>query len=329
MAFELEPVRPLPDEVRRVAGETLDDALGRLRGETGETLEMRIHEARKRTKEARAVLRLARPALGESAFRAHNRALRDAARLLSPVRDAQVLHTLVADHDVEAAAVDAPDPDAAERAAEALEARVRSEQGRLAQARTVQRTVEAIAEVRSGVAEWPLVGDRWRTIGPGLRRSWKLARDGMAEVARGRAAEARHEWRKRVKDTWYHLRLLTPLWPESLATEAEEAHRLSDLLGDVQDLAVLVHELGAGSDLALAEADREALSAWAARRQVPLLTEALRLGARVHAERPQAYEARMKAYWHAARETDPRAAEVAERVAAPRDRAPTASVALD
>ena len=50
-----------------------------------------IHDARKRLKKARAALRLARAALSKDEYRWENDTLRDAARPLSEVRDAQAL----------------------------------------------------------------------------------------------------------------------------------------------------------------------------------------------------------------------------------------------
>src|SRR5262245_20721497 len=56
------------------------------------------HEARRLLKKARAVLRLLRPWLGDKVYRRENVVLRDAAREISPLRDAKVqidlLHSL-------------------------------------------------------------------------------------------------------------------------------------------------------------------------------------------------------------------------------------------
>ncbi|HTU85828.1 MAG TPA: CHAD domain-containing protein [Solirubrobacteraceae bacterium] len=58
-----------------------------------------------------------------------------------------------------------------------------------------------------------------------------------------------HERRKRTKDLWYYLRLLKPTAPGIIGGHADDAHTLSDLLGDVHDLAVLRDALvdGAGA----------------------------------------------------------------------------------
>ena len=52
-----------------------------------------------------------------------------------------------------------------------------------------------------------------------------------------------HEWRKRLKDLLYQLRLLQAAWPTVLGAYVQEAHRLADLLGDDHDLTVLISVL--------------------------------------------------------------------------------------
>ena len=48
-----------------------------------------------------------------------------------------------------------------------------------------------------------------------------------------------HEWRKRVKDLWYHVTLLEDAWKPVMSALADEAHELSDRLGDEHDVSVL------------------------------------------------------------------------------------------
>src|ERR687888_223363 len=68
---------------------------------------------------------------------------------------------------------------------------------------------------------------------------------GPAAVRAEPADAAVHEWRKRSKDLWYHLRLLRDGRREVLAPAADRAHELSDLLGDHHDLAVLAEDVKA------------------------------------------------------------------------------------
>src|SRR5580704_13345662 len=58
-----------------------------------------IHEIRKKLKRARAALRLLRDCLGKAVYRRENSLLRDAARPLTPVRDAKVLFETLRHHD--------------------------------------------------------------------------------------------------------------------------------------------------------------------------------------------------------------------------------------
>ena len=48
-----------------------------------------------------------------------------------------------------------------------------------------------------------------------------------------------HEWRKRVKDLWYSMRILHNLWPEIMSPMVELLQKLSDFLGEANDLFLL------------------------------------------------------------------------------------------
>ena len=109
-----------------------------------------------------------------------------------------------------------------------------------------------------------------------------------------------HQWRKRAKDLWYDLRILHGAWPEILGATAEEAHRLSDLLGDHHDLAVLREDLGSRR---FSNEDSEALAAAISSREAELAGDAFELGHRLYAEKPKAFRARLRAYWRAWRES--------------------------
>ena len=101
--------------------------------------------------------------------------------------------------------------------------------------------VETLAEARERVADWPLDDGRLRGV-RGRARRGSTARGGATSSAAQKlpSAERMHEWRKRVKDLWYHLSLLQDTWKPVMSALADEAHELSDRLGDDHDLAVLL-----------------------------------------------------------------------------------------
>ena len=273
-AYRLGRDEPLPDELRRVARGRVGHALDELRGGTESSSEEAVHEARKDMKKLRAVLRLARAELGDEVFRAENAAARDTARLLAGARDATVmLETLEAlpvrrprlraALEQHAAAAGDPDRDAAIAALERLDERI---------------------------DDWPLERDDFAAIEPGLRRVYRQGRRAMRRSEAHPTVENLHEWRKREKDLWYHLRLLREARPDPMRAAAAEADALADRLGDDHDLAVL---LGFARERGLADGIEEAVE----ERRATLQTEAFDAGSRLYDERAKDFAGRLRAWW--------------------------------
>ena len=60
---------------------------------------------------------------------------------------------------------------------------------------------------------WALGYGAWEIIEPGIRRTYRKGRTGLERAETDPSDETLHEWRKRVKDMWYSLRLLQRMWP--------------------------------------------------------------------------------------------------------------------
>ena len=157
----------------------------------------------------------------------------------------------------------------------------------------------AIEEGRIAVGDWQLGSDGWDLLAPGLERSYRRSRNRFRETRSDPSAENVHEWRKRVKDLWYQLRILTPAWPAVLGETADQAHELSDLLGDHHDLAVLADDARSRRERFDSEEDLDSLLRAIERRQGTLLASAFALAERLYAERPKAFVRRLAAYWSA------------------------------
>ncbi|MCQ9933930.1 CHAD domain-containing protein, partial [Staphylococcus aureus] len=87
-----------------------------------------------------------------------------------------------------------------------------------------------------------------------------------------------HEWRKRVKDHWYQARLLRPIWPAIMDPHVAAADTLGEILGQVNDLAVLRDRLEAAP---LEEALRSEARDLAGLRHGALMAQAIPLGRRL------------------------------------------------
>jgi CHAD domain-containing protein len=280
--------------VRRIAGGRAEKALERLRGIDEGELASAIHGARKDLKKLRGVLRLVRDELGKKAFKGEEQRYRHAARLLSGSRDAEVkLETLLA---LCHRFADLPGSTASrwegmlETERDELAAAMREEsEGRIA------RAIDTIKGGQEAIGQWPLRTDSWPLVGPGLAKSYRDGRRAMKRAAADPSADNVHAWRKRAKDLWYQLRIVRDAWPELLGETVDQAHELTDLLGDHHDLAVLADDLRSRDDLG----DRGAFEDAIEKRQQELLAAARAIGRRLYAEKPTAFKRRIKRYWRA------------------------------
>jgi CHAD domain-containing protein len=278
-------------ELRRAAHGRIDAALERLRRDARTDVATAVHDTRKDMKKLRSLLRLVRNSLGEQRYRAENDRYRDAARQLSPAREAEVnLAALAALR--EHFPGEAPAAETLQRALEQEHERVAVEGDALNE--RIEQATDAIAAGAAGIEDWPLDGDDFDLVKAGIERAYRRGRRGLRTVRDDPSAENVHDWRKRVKDLWYQLRLLQDAWPAVLKASAAEAHELADLLGDHHDLSVLV--AGARGQ-APDDADTKALVALAERRQAELLDAALQIGDRLYVEKPSEFTRRIERYW--------------------------------
>jgi CHAD domain-containing protein len=284
-AYRLKSRESLPEGVARVARGRIDDAIDELRGKTDSTPEEAVHEARKDLKKLRALLRLARGELGESAFARENTCFRDAGRELAAARDSDVMLATLKALDVPAG----PGWDL-HKAIEAHRAR-NGEGGRHAAAAGV---VAMLREARGRVDRWPLERDSFGALQGGLKRTYRRGRRDFKAAQANPSVEALHEWRKRVKDLWYQHTLLRPLWPPVMQAVGDQAHELADRLGDDHDLAMLGGWVRDHTD-----AGPEFFDA-VDRRRAELQADAMALGARLYADKPSAYVRRLRSLWKAA-----------------------------
>jgi len=295
MSFELKRDAPIPKQIRRLAYKRIDKALRVLGRNTLSLNDPAIHTARRRFKEIRGTLRLVRDELGEKTFQRENRTYRDAGRPLSMVRDAKVL-------------LDSLDgliehfhgrvkPQHLSPLRRSLLAKRRNIRKRVLQKdHAVSQIVEDLREAKKRVKDWPLKKRGWKAIEGGICRVYKEARQAMKSATAKNSDENLHEWRKRTKDLRYELELLAPVWRETIEPLVEQAHRLTDLLGDDHDLCVLrdVVEKEMDSDDSI---DKELLLALIDERRTSLQEEADELGRKLCAEGASQFVKRLKKYW--------------------------------
>jgi CHAD domain-containing protein len=240
------------DQIRQILLEQADLALAGLQSGASKKA---VHEARKACKRSRAAVALVSRGLGRRQSRETDRAFRDAARHIGPVRDADVMR----EHMTSLGGTSA-------------EVEVRSDRDLLG-----QRAVSALLVARRVVERLDLSNVDLHVAVDGLVRSATSARARLRDVRRDRSAEAFHEWRKVVKRHGYHLELMGPVAPDILGAVLTGLDVLQEQLGNHHDLAVLAEQ---GTELT------PAVRAEMAQRVERLEREALALGAWWFAARP-------------------------------------------
>jgi CHAD domain-containing protein len=284
MSYRIEPDESLARGVRRVAREQAERALTSL-GEAEDEPGPAIHDARKRFKKIRAVLRLVRLHVGEEVFDRENVAWRDAGRLLSDAREADVapetLELLETSFD----------PVLAGDAFDALREQLRDRgnavlEDALHPGGPVDEVVERVREARDRIALWPVAELDPGAVAAGFEKVYGRGRARLDDAYDDPSdpPAAFHEWRKRAKYLWYHLRLLAPAWPEILEPRAEEQHGLTNLLGDANDLSDLLALLAEDGEALVPDAAvREAVAGLARRQRTRWWDESRPLGRLLYA----------------------------------------------
>lgn len=221
MGYKLKKRKPLPQSLREVAHAEVAAARPALDELPQEEA---VHEVRKHCKKLRALLRLVREDTG-NLYRYENAHYRTLADSLSASRDAVSMRDIflkiapASGYDevrefLDQRADQHADPDAMD------EARGMLEQG------------------GERVQEWPIDELTWKNAKRGYRDYYQRARKAMDKAFAEESAETFHDFRKRVKDHWYHTRLLEKKY-QSLAQRRKPLKELSRALGDWRDLHLL------------------------------------------------------------------------------------------
>jgi CHAD domain-containing protein len=258
MMYKLDLDEPLDEEVRRIAAGRLKDAAALLRHRP-EGLDDAIHDARRHIKQCRALYRLIRS--GAKDFqKAENQRLGDIARRLSAMRDAKALveatdflrHAVPTKSngllmDRLAKRLDQRRADITASSAEAAEALASAASDLLDAAEAVNGL--SLPHARRKAAACLARG--WENVGQKAREAIKASEQDHAE--------AFHDMRKRTQDRWMHAALMYDLWPSALSAIHRQGKTLSDMLGQAQDLAILLEAVTTSSELVSDAVEAEAI----------------------------------------------------------------------
>lgn len=282
----LDPALEPADAWRQAVAGECDTAVAWLAGRDEASSVRAVHQARRACKRLRALLRIAEPALGETAVEAR-RWVAVSARQLAPARDATVRAATLAAVLAEYREVLGEEACAALEATYAIEAPHEVPP----QARDdASATLEALADLLDDSALRQLSR---RSLLRGGRLAYRRARRRWRAVRKAPSPEGWHELRSAVQVHLNQLKALRECTGGRLRARERKLARLASLLGEAHDLWMLHASLAEAPQGSLGTLLRPVL----ADREHALYAAAADLAAELFSRRPKAFEARLEQAW--------------------------------
>jgi CHAD domain-containing protein len=295
VAYRLENNETLSFGLKRIVLELIDKSVFNLSKGNGSFNED-IHDTRKNFKKIRTVLRLVRSNLGEEKFRLENSFYRDTSRTLSDLRDSTVLiqtfEKLLKNPEIEMSNFDF-----------SIFRNFLIEKHKTISAAKSKKSVVInslstdLILARSRVFDYPLSGDNFKIIRKNLQRIFEQGQLMMYAVLSEAVKEKVHEWRKRVKDLWYSMRILSNLWPEIMSPMVVLLGKLSDTLGDANDLFLLKERIISNESKFNDNQHTRELINFIDKRIIDLLRDARFVGRKIYSENSKYFVGRMQNYF--------------------------------
>ena len=152
----------------------------------------------------------------------------------------------------------------------------------------LRRVAAVLARARRSAKGWRLGADGFGAIEAGLEETFRDGRKALRRVLKTQTRGDLHEWRKRVKYHWYHVRLLEDVWCDVIQGYERSLKKTEDALGESLNLAILRERVPAGAGQV-----RRAIE----RSQNELRGRALGVGKKVYAEKPSELTRQLARLW--------------------------------
>ncbi len=282
---------PISAGLKRIALDEIDSSAGRLHAPPRADRDEAIHEARKSIKKVRAILKLARPRLG-AIYTRENAGLRDVARKLSGSRDEAAIVETFDDLKTKYASPSAVKYLASVRGA----LLAKKKQAALPQtlAALLEEAESALREIGKSASGWHMRGDGFEFIAPGLEATYRRGRQALARARGSPHPENYHQLRKRVKDLFYHIRLMRSLWTGIDEAYEKKLKGLEAWLGDDHNLVLLRSEIDSDTSAYGNRKDAALVLDLIDRYQKKLRRDSIASAKRLYEEKPREYMKRIQ-----------------------------------
>jgi len=249
-----------------------------------------VHDARKMMKRARASLRVLRDSIGSDAYHLENARIRDAAKPLSPVRDAKVILETLDD-------LGAQRPGRRARRElkwieQPLRVNRRSVRREFLRSRTPAELVRALRAVQWHGKRLHLADSTDASLPTGLTRVYRLGRKAFTRAHAVASDDALHESRKQAKYLAQSMKVFESIKARWIGKTVKRAKSIASDLGADHDLALLQERIVAFSPAPSPE--REALFAAIAHRRLELRRKALKKAGKLYRRKVRDFRRRLE-----------------------------------
>ena len=291
MAYRFRKNENVGAALQRMVQEEMRGAVRVLQSGGDDGASSSVHDARKAIKRVRSLLRLVRSELGP-AFRRQNLLLREASHRLAPVRDAEAMLEIFSDlRERNGRRFCFPSVENALNR--------KRDNARRGAARLAHSVIPVFSRTAAKALRLPVSSVGFPALESGLRKSFRRGKKAWALVLEHPTDRNFHDWRKRVKDLWYQLRLLEPAIGKKLRLYQQRIKRLEKWLGDDHNLTVFREALsehrGAYGDADEIASLLELVQSW----QQMLRKKSRTLGKAIYRSKPGAVTKRIERRWTA------------------------------
>ena len=295
MAYEFKGRKAVGTQLARVVAKEFDRALEEVGGSQIVDRTEAVHEARRRVKKIRAVVRLLQRDLGKD-HRILNRQLRTIAHQLSSLRDVDAAVEMMQSVRDRYPRLVTPSIFAAVQ--RGLLARKRGTVEHLHPDHLLPRVARELRRLAKAMPRRIRRVGGYTSVRAGMLRAYRRARNAMASVNANPDDMRFHLWRRRVKDHWYHVRLLEGLNAHANA-RGRGLKRLEAWLGDDHNLVLLRATILSAPARFGDERATAIVLGCVTKHHATLRKRALKLGGRMFAGKPGVFRGSIDSWWRA------------------------------
>ena len=221
MAYRLKAKESLSTGIKRIATEQIEKATSELNNADGIGVGEAVHQARKRFKKTRAVIRLVRHSLGKKTYKQENKHFRNLGRSIADLRDGEVLIETL--DNLTTRFEDEVTSDFTHIRRE-LRVDYRQQYQRIIDKDILVSVIDELKDSTKKINAWKIKSNDWSAMDKSFRQVYKRGYKDLDRVISKPTAENLHEWRKRIKYLRYQLQILSPMWSSLIKQWVDLTH---------------------------------------------------------------------------------------------------------